>query len=131
MAASPGTWGRNLVASVDHDTKDQDLPVAEQDDNLFNLTLLDDPDTKADADARGGSGATETFRNVSIDPASPRFVTSVLAHSRRWSASTWWAQRGRRRPRAAAAAATSGNDGIDLVDADVVGKSDDKPACTR
>lgn len=77
-AASPGTWGRNLVATVDYDTKDADLPLAEQDPNLFNLTLFDDPDSPDDAAARGGSGARETFLNVSRDTASPRFVAKVL-----------------------------------------------------
>jgi phage tail sheath protein FI len=126
VAASPGTWGRNLVASVDHQTKDKDLPVADQDDALFNLTLLDDPDTKADADARGGSGATETFLNVSMDSASPRFVTTVLAQQ---SALARVAALGGARPAettAAPALDTSGDDGIDLVDSDVVGSSDDK-----
>ena len=126
VAAGPGTWGRNLVASVNHDTKDKDLPPADQDDNLFNLTLLDDPDTKADDDARGGSGATETFLNVSIDPASPRFVTSVLAQQ---SSLARIAALGVARPAEAddiAASAASGGDGDELVDADVLGIEADK-----
>ncbi len=71
--ASPGSWGLNLTATVDHDVKDKADP------NLFNLTIFDDPNTKLDSAKRGGSGARETFLNVSRDPASARFVTKVLA----------------------------------------------------
>jgi phage tail sheath protein FI len=70
-AASPGTWGRNLVATVDHNTKDA------ADTSLFNLTILDDPTKKVDAAGIGGSGARETFLNVSRVTSSPRFVTIV------------------------------------------------------
>src|SRR5436309_1934495 len=74
-AASPGTWGRNLKATVDKNTKNP------ADANLFNLTILDDPNvaTAADSQKRGGSGAQEAFLNVSRDPASPRFVTKLVA----------------------------------------------------
>jgi phage tail sheath protein FI len=73
-AAWPGTWGRNLAVTVDHVVKDP------TDANLFNLTIFDDPNpaTAADSLKRGGSGASETFLNVSRDPASTRFVTQVL-----------------------------------------------------
>ena len=71
-AASPGTWGMNLQLTVDHATKDPtDLA-------LFNLTIFDDPDSRADSAGRGGSGLREIFRNVSVDPANPRFITTVL-----------------------------------------------------
>ena len=76
-AANAGTWGRNLHASVDHDVSDPG------DTNLFNLFLFDDPETRLDSAARGGSGARETFRNVSISPDSPRFVTKILADQSR------------------------------------------------
>jgi phage tail sheath protein FI len=72
-AASPGTWGANLKLTVDLATSDP------ANISLFNLTIFDDPDTKNDAVKRGGSGAREMFRNISVDPASPRFVTTVLA----------------------------------------------------
>lgn len=71
-AASAGTWGRNLVATVDSNTKPPPDP------DLFNLTILDDPTLKLDDEGRGGSGAREAFLNVSIDPLSPRFVTKIL-----------------------------------------------------
>ena len=71
-AANPGSWGRNLKVTVDHIVN----PAA--DTNLFNLVILDDAKTKADIDGRGGSDARETFRNVSMDPASARFVTKIL-----------------------------------------------------
>jgi phage tail sheath protein FI len=72
-AASPGTWGMNLKLTVDLATNDPSNV------SLFNLTVFDDPDTKDDSAKRGGSGLREVFRNVSVDPASPRFVTTVLA----------------------------------------------------
>jgi hypothetical protein len=59
-AAYEGAWGNKLWFRIDHDTK----PV---DANLFNLSVRDN-----------ASGRTETFRNVSIDATSPRWVKSVL-----------------------------------------------------
>jgi phage tail sheath protein FI len=73
-AASPGSWGMNLSVTVEDKSKTKD-PA---DDALFNLKVFDDPDTKDDLVKRGGSGARESFLNVSVDPASPRFVTKVL-----------------------------------------------------
>ena len=72
VAANPGTWGRNLRATVDALTSDPG------DANLFNLVVFDDPDLIVDSAGRGGSGLRETFRNVSIDINSPRFVTKIL-----------------------------------------------------
>lgn len=66
---NPGTWGNRLSASVDHDTADPSV------NTLFNLTIrlheAVDPESRV--------VATETFRNISTDPASARFATSVLA----------------------------------------------------
>jgi phage tail sheath protein FI len=73
-AASVGTWGRNLVATVEDKAKTKD-PT---NNALFNLKIFDDPNLKVDAEGRGGSGARETFLNVSVDPTSPRFVTKIL-----------------------------------------------------
>src|SRR5215471_3998823 len=116
IAANAGTWGRNLLATVDYHTKDEQAPTP--DVNLFNLTVLDDPDTKADAMARGGSGVREVFLNVSIDTASPRFVTSVLAQqSQLVRVSTL----GNARPAevtSKAPSSTSGDDGTDVLDSD-------------
>ncbi|BCR24628.1 phage tail sheath family protein [Aquipseudomonas alcaligenes] len=66
-AASPGTWGNRLQATVDHDTRDT------SDQLLFNLLI-------EELDRPGGSVAvaSELFRNVSVDPLSPRFVDTVL-----------------------------------------------------
>src|SRR5215211_6679133 len=72
-AASPGAWGNNLRASVDHHTKDEDAPVPDQ--NLFNLIIEEIiPGTDPIA-----VEATETFLNLSRDASSARFVTKVLA----------------------------------------------------
>ncbi len=68
-AANEGAWGNRLKAIVDHDTKDR------TDNKLFNLVIQE----LATADpAETEVVATEVFRNVSTDPASPRFVTNVL-----------------------------------------------------
>jgi phage tail sheath protein FI len=72
VAASPGSWGNNLKVTIDRNVKAPDDPA------LFNVTVLDDGDSFNDALRRGGSDATETFLNVSIDPASPRYVKTVL-----------------------------------------------------
>jgi phage tail sheath protein FI len=60
-AANPGAWGDKLAAKVDFGSPALAAP-------LFNLTITDT-----------GTGAKEVFFNVSSDPASPRFVTQVLA----------------------------------------------------
>lgn len=70
-AANPGEWGNRLQAIVDHETKDKDEDSP--DSNLFNLTIQE-------LDSVGSSEvvASETFLNVSVDPGSARFVTTVL-----------------------------------------------------
>jgi len=67
-AANEGDWGNRLKAIVDHKTKDR------ADSKLFNLTIheLASPDPTDDV------VASEEFRNVSTDPASPRYVANVL-----------------------------------------------------
>jgi uncharacterized protein len=78
VAASVGTWGMNLLIDVEDKTKTKD-PT---DNKLFNLKIVDndDPNKAAftDSDKRGGTGARETFLNVSADPNSPRFVETIL-----------------------------------------------------
>ena len=109
-AASPGTWGRNLVASVDSLTRDQDLPLASRDPNLFNLTILDDPSKRFDSAGKGGSGAREVFLNVSRLASDPRYVVRVLEQQ---STLVRMSAVGAARPADATvtAGATSGNDG--------------------
>ncbi len=125
-AANPGTWGKNLVVTVDHATKKPD------DTNLFNLSILDDDDPKKALDSarRGGSGAREVFLNVSRDANSPRFVTKIIAEQSNLVRVTGV---GNARPAAASvpAAPTSGNDGTGAanqndVAAEVEGKGEDK-----
>ncbi|MFC3284036.1 phage tail sheath family protein [Litchfieldella rifensis] len=66
-AASPGVWGSALRATVDHETRDTG------DDLLFNLLI-------EELDRPGGTTVvgSEQFRNVSVDPLSPRFVDTIL-----------------------------------------------------
>lgn len=66
-ASSPGTWGNNLLFSVNYDTKDSD------DDTLFNLVIIEvDPDD-ASVELR-----RETFRNLSTDEGSARYAETVV-----------------------------------------------------
>jgi Bacteriophage tail sheath protein len=60
--SSPGLWGDNLQVTLDT----LDVPEA----GLFNLTAVD-PLPK-------GTNQSETLRNLSLDPASPTFVTDTL-----------------------------------------------------
>ena len=62
----PGTWATQLRAAVDFAGAGGTTLAAP----LFNLTLT-----------HLGTGARETYFNLSADSASPRFVTSVLASS--------------------------------------------------
>jgi phage tail sheath protein FI len=78
-ASSKGAWGNNLRAAVDHDVADP------TDTKSFNLTVLEmppNPKTKATTDKLTNQTkeavTIERFFNVSIDPASPRFVPRVL-----------------------------------------------------
>lgn len=115
-AASPGTWGRNLVVTVDHLPRDKDKPLAQQDADLFNLTILDDPAKTMDSARKGGSGAREVFLNLSRLPSEPRYVMRVLEQQ---SALVRMTAVGAARPAAAtvAAGATTGSDGTIVADA--------------
>jgi phage tail sheath protein FI len=65
-AASEGGWGNRLQATVDQNTADLSDP------DLFNLLVEEiDPVT-------GKAISAESFRNVSRDAGSPRFLTRVL-----------------------------------------------------
>ncbi|MBN8452713.1 phage tail sheath C-terminal domain-containing protein [Accumulibacter sp.] len=115
-AASPGTWGRNLVVTVDYQTRDKDKPLAQQDANLFNLTVLEDAAKTLDGARKGGSGAREVFLNVSRLPTDPRFVTRVLEQQ---SSLVRVSAVGAARPAAAAvsAGAATGSDGTIVANA--------------
>jgi uncharacterized protein len=68
-AANPGLWGNNLTVAADHNTRPTSGGEAS---TLFNLSIVEaDP-------ATGSKKAAETHRNVSVDPASPRYVFKVL-----------------------------------------------------
>ena len=123
-AAVPGTWGRNLSVTVDQKVKDV------LDTNLFNLTIVDDPNTTADSQKRGGSGAQEVFLNVSRDAASARFVTKIVEQQSNLIRVT---AVGAARPAIATvkAAAASGADGVStttvpLAEAEVAGDASAK-----
>lgn len=70
-AANVGSWGNNLTASVDHDTKDKDTAEPK----LFNLTVEErNPETNSVL-------ASEKFLNVSVEEAHPRYLPRVLEQS--------------------------------------------------
>ena len=69
-AASVGSWGNNLSALVDHDTKDKNS--TSPDVSLFNLTVFEsDPATQQIV-------ASERFLNVSVDLNNARYLPRVL-----------------------------------------------------
>jgi hypothetical protein len=123
-ASSPGTWGRNLVVTVDWHTKDA------TDTNLFNLTIFDDPAKLLDSTKRGGSGGREVFLNVSRDSNSSRYVGKILEEQ---SSLVRLVSVGGARPAEAMVAANSasGNDGVAATSqnhaaAEVEGTENDK-----
>jgi phage tail sheath protein FI len=66
-AANPGAWGNRLRVIVDHDASDAADP------SRFTLTA-----EEVDPGDLSVVLATETFRALSVDPRSPRFVADVL-----------------------------------------------------
>ena len=64
-ATSAGSWGNSLMLRVDHATRERE--AGEKEDTLFNLFVKD-----------GGTGMTETFRNLSVEPSNRRYVERVL-----------------------------------------------------
>ncbi|MFE0138525.1 phage tail sheath family protein [Streptomyces sp. NPDC059037] len=64
-AASPGSWALNLRVRVDHDN------IPTKNTELYNLTVRDI-----------GTGAQESYTNISSDPDSPRSLKKVLSGSR-------------------------------------------------
>lgn len=61
-ASSPGSWGSKLTIKVDKDTKNKD--------EFFNLTIS--------YKIAEGEGQNEILRNLSVDPASPTFISKYL-----------------------------------------------------
>lgn len=108
-ASSEGSWGNNLQATVDHETRDKDDPVPDTD--LFNLKIEEvDPDS-------GELLASETFRNISVDPDSARFVTKVLEQESSLVRVQGAVSTGRPDvPGVAAASESDGGDGLELDD---------------
>ena len=103
-ASSPGLWGDSVSVAIDHLTAD---PAT-----LFNITAVD-------ADAENGS--TETLRNLSVDPAAPSFVSTVLRQRSRLVRVEDGTTVPTQTPADSAAAnLTGGADGGDIRDADVM-----------
>jgi len=70
-AANEGAWGDDLRVSIDLDTRPEE---ADETNTLFNLYVAEvDPSTDPETEE-----ASESFRNVSIDPEAPRYVGKVL-----------------------------------------------------
>ena len=120
VAANAGSWGNNLSATVDYNTKDT------TNTKLFNLTLTEtDPITNQTVNL-------EKFVNVSIDNTDPRFVPrvlrdgSLLALVKKDGSGNWIVPNARPTAATTAATAASGLDGSNLVDADYLGNQSAK-----
>ncbi len=74
-SASSGDWSNALRVAVDHVTADS------SDSSSFNLTVQLVADPADIASDTAVVTTTEQFRNVSVDPASPREIGSVLEQS--------------------------------------------------
>ena len=73
-AANEGGWTNRLRVTVDHNTADP------ADTLLFNLTVAELTGTNLTDDVV----ASESFLNISVDTASPRYVESVLENRSQW-----------------------------------------------
>ena len=105
QAASPGGWGQNLTAAV---TASQVNPAS-----LFNLKLTDT-----------GTGASETYLNLSTDPTNANFIGQVLAQQSQLAVTSntvWSATIPVPTPTGSTPVAFGGspNDGKDIGDAQV------------
>jgi len=118
-AASPGSWGRHLRATVDH------MTGGAADEPYFNLTL-------EELGAGGNAINTEVFRDLCCNPDSPRFIDAALARSSRLTRVRHGLPAGTRPDPGAVAildgrgqptsAATPGSDGAPVGDAELVGE---------
>lgn len=123
--ASPGVWGNNVRARIDLETSDKGQPGA----SLFNLFLYDTT-----------SRTLEEFRNLSTDPDHPRSVRSIL-EDQSALARIQTGQNPAGRPgangnpapgaqwfddAAAFSPAAGGQDGANIVEADLLGSANEK-----
>lgn len=118
LAASAGSWGNALTAAVDYSTQ----PVAAgANRTIFNLTLIEN---RSD----GSAVAIEKYLNASIDPASPNYLTNVLANQSSLAVVSPALAGMLPLPNATAnpvVADGSGNDGGALQDTDLIGGAGD------
>lgn len=109
-AASKGTWGNTLKASVNHKTKD------EANSDLFNLTVFEDRE----------GGLRESFLNVSINEDDSRYLPRVLKQSSMLVRVPGAMPPVRPLEVSSSPVATGGSDGGDLSDSDYLTDEDDK-----
>ncbi len=119
-AANPGAWGTQLRATVDHAISDEiiDAGVAEVINDTFNLTL-------EEVDGDGEVIASESFRNVSVDPDAARNVEMVLASRSNFARVSGTLPADRPDPVTRPPFA-AGNDGAAVDDTDVTGSEASK-----
>ncbi len=122
-AASPGAWGNNLRATVNHGS-DAALPRTSPpstDPAHFNLVL----DYQA---APNREPVQESFLNVSLDPDDPRYLPRVLENSSGLARvrSHMNAASPPARPDAEAVQGDGGDDGTDITDNDLIGSASGK-----
>jgi hypothetical protein len=115
-ADSPGVWGNALRVTVDHLTSDT------SDTLLFNLTVevLDQPDGSQVV-------ASETIRNISVAPTSPRFADTVIA-AQSALVNVRTSAPADESPTDGTVAATtdSGSDGSVITDSEITGDANDR-----
>jgi phage tail sheath protein FI len=121
-ASSPGEWGNNLRATIDHDTK----PVPSGGDNtLFNLKVQEFIQTASEFPEHPPQDkviATEVLRNLSVAEDSPRFYKKIIEQESTLvdvADSTALAAR----PDTGSANATGGGDGNNITDAQISASS--------
>jgi phage tail sheath protein FI len=119
-ATSPGEWGSNLRATIDHATK----PVPPGGDNtLFNLTIQEFTEPASGIPANPPPDkviGTEVLRNLSASGDSPRFYKKIIEQESTLvnvSATTTLAARPDADP--PFANATGGGDGNDITDTQI------------
>lgn len=113
-ATSPGEWGNNLRATIDHATRPGD-------NTLFNLTIQEFTEPASGVPANPPQEkviATEVLRNLSASQESPRFYKKIIEQESTLvdvAVPTALAAR----PAVGSANATGGGDGNDITDTQI------------
>jgi phage tail sheath protein FI len=110
-ASSPGSWADDLTVAVNHDVN----PDAPDPTVLFNVEVT--------RTVQGATVPVETLRNLSVEPASPEFVTGTLEQRSEFLEVSGNVPAAR--PGIGNATVAPGNDGDPIRDVDIVPASRD------